>query len=148
MGPQISSAWTRQRMMRLIGAVIVFVLTALIFWWYLRYLPEKRAVNRFFEAIENQDFDSAYGVYHADPGWKQHPDRHNNTFNQFVLDWGPVGDYGVITSHSIECATDLPTKEGVIVVVRVNNRGDRTESLLVEKKSKVIGPSPNQVTCR
>ena len=143
----------RQRLLRLILVAVVIVIVGIIAWFIFRYQPEKNVVNRLFEAIEAKDFEKAYGVYFADPDWKQHPVTYKNyTYDQFVLDWGPSGDYGIITSHKIECATE-PTKQGFvsprgeIVVVRINNRGDRTESFWVEKKTKTIGVSPDKVLC-
>lgn len=143
----------RQRLMRFILAAVVLVILGVIAWFIFRYQPEKNVVNRMFEAIEAKDFEKAYGVRNADPDWKQHPDKYNNyTYNQFLLDWGPSGEYGAISSHKIECATEPKKKgfaspSGVIVVVRINNRGDKTESLWVEKKTKTINASPDKVLC-
>jgi hypothetical protein len=144
----------RQRLMRLIGAAVVVAILAIVGWFIFRYKPEKDVINNFFQAIEAKNFEQAYGIYNADPDWKQHPQKYNNyTYNQFLLDWGPSGEYGAITSHKIECATEpkkrgFQSPSGVIVVVRINNRGDKTESFWVEKKSKTIGyPSPDKVYC-
>ena len=109
-------------------------------------------INHFFAALEQKNFDKAYGVYYADPDWKQHPQKYNQyPLAQFVLDWGPSGDYGPITSHHIDCATEPPKKDfqsssGVIVVVTINRRNEST-SLWVEKKSKTITTSPFTVLC-
>jgi hypothetical protein len=70
---------------------------------------------------------------------------------QFLLDWGPSSEYGMITTHKIECTVEPPSKAyrsatGVIVVVRINNRPD-TLSMWVEKKSKSISLSPEEVLC-
>jgi hypothetical protein len=144
----------RRRRVRLILVAVVVVIVGVVAWFIFRYQPEKNVVDRFFTAIEAKNFEQAYGIYKADPDWKQHPDKYNPEYpyNQFLLNWGPSGDYGIITSHSIECATE-PKKRGfkppsgVIVVVRINNRSDRTESLWVEKKSKTINVSPDKVLC-
>ena len=61
------------------------------------------------------------------------------TFDQFKQDWGPSGDYGVITKAKI-----VVTKEygsGVVIGVRVND-SPKTLFLWVEKKSKTVGYSP------
>jgi hypothetical protein len=144
----------RQRLVRLILVAVVVVIVGVVAWFIFRYQPEKNVVDRFFTAIEAKNFEQAYGIYKADPDWKFHPDKYNTEYpyNQFLLDWGPSGDYGIITGHRIECATE-PKKRGfrppsgVIVVVRINNRSDRTESLWVEKKSKTINVSPDKVLC-
>lgn len=146
----------RQRLIRLIVVVVVVAILAWLAWFVFRYQPEKNAVNKLFQAIEAKNFEQAYGIYNADPDWKQHPDRYNSyTYNQFYLDWGPQGDYGIIASHQIECATEPPKRNfksptGVIIVVRINNRADPNDEvdLWVEKKTKTIGISPEgRVLC-
>jgi hypothetical protein len=140
-----------QRRWRLIGAAVVLLIVVLGLWWFFRYWPEEHAVNKFFEALERQDFETAYARYIADPDWKQHPDKYKDyAFSQFKLDWGPSGEYGPITTHSVDCSTELKRRgssaSGVIVVVNVNHRSEPT-SLWVEKKNKSITVSPWQALC-
>jgi hypothetical protein len=142
-----------QRRWRLIViAVIVIAVPLGVWYFFFYYWPEEHVINIFFQAIEQKDFETAYGIYEADPDWKQHQDKYKEyTFNQFRLDWGPQGDYGVITSHNVDCSTELPKKDfqtasGVIVVVTINKRAE-TKSLWVEKKSKSISLSPREVLC-
>jgi hypothetical protein len=143
----------RQRLIRLIVAAVVVAILATVAYFLFRYQPEKNAINRFFDAVEAKNFEKAYGLYNADPDWKQHPQKYDNyTYNQFYLDWGPPGEYGAITAHHIDCvvqpkATGFQSASGVIVVVRINNRGDRTESLWVEKKNKAISAPPDKYLC-
>jgi hypothetical protein len=147
----------RQRLVRLILAAVAVAILAVVAYFMFRYLPEKNVVNQFFQAIEAKDFEKAYGLYNADPDWKQHPEKYSNyTYNQFYLDWGPSSEYGVITTHEIDCYTEPPKKgfrspSGVIFAVRINNRADPRDevNLWVEKKSKAIGLSPeNKLVCR
>lgn len=141
-----------QRRWRLIGLALVIVVVVCLLWWNLRYWPEEQVIKRFFSAIERKDFDAAYGIYNGDPNWKQHPEKYNQySLPQFMLDWGPSSEYGPITSHRIDCATEPKKKgfaspSGVIVVVTVNQRSDST-SLWVEKKNKTITTSPWTVLC-
>jgi hypothetical protein len=144
----------RQRFIKLIVVVAVIVIVGVVVYFVFRYQPEKNVVDAFFKAIEAKDFAKAYGIYKADPTWKDHADKYNNDYpyNQFYLDWGPSGEYGPITGHHIECAIEPKTSgfhpaSGIIVVVRVNNRADRTESLWVEKRSKTVNASPDKVLC-
>ncbi len=133
-------------------AVAVIVVPLLVWYFFFYYWPEKHVVNKFFEALERQDYETAYAIYQADPDWKQHPEKYKEyTFPQFKLDWGPSGDYGTISSHAIDCATELKKRDyrsasGVIVVVTVNKRSEAT-SLWVEKKTKTITLSPWQALC-
>ncbi|HWF06644.1 MAG TPA: hypothetical protein VHA06_23335 [Candidatus Angelobacter sp.] len=140
-----------QKRRRLIATVVVFVIVVTAYLYFTRYDSETKVINNFFHAIEQKDFDAAYGIYQGDSDWKQHPDRYTYTVNQFKLDWGPSGDYGAITSHQVNCALEPPKKDfaspsGVIVVVTINNRAD-PRSMWVEKKTKTVTDSPLKVLC-
>lgn len=142
-----------QRRWRIIWtAAAVIVIPLLVWYFFFYYWPEKHVVNTFFEALERQDFETAYGIYKADPNWKQHPDKYKDDypFPQFKLDWGPSGEYGPISSHAIDCTTEYKKggsrASGVIVVVKVNKRSEPT-SLWVEKQSKSITVSPWEALC-
>ena len=144
-----------QRRRQLIVAALTIVLVPLAIWyWYffIHYGPQRRVVDRFFAALEHQDFESAYGIYKADADWKQHPEKYNDySLSQFKLDWGPSGDYGPISRYSIDCVLDPPKKgsqsaSGVIVEVIVNGRSEPA-SLWVEKASRTITQSPYEVQC-
>lgn len=141
-----------QRRWQLLVTALVLVIAVFLVWWLFRFYPENKVINKFFQAIEHKDYDTAYGLYFADPEWKQHPQKYNQyPLPQFLLDWGPSSEYGTITSHKIECTTEPPSKAyrsptGVIVVVSVNHRPETT-SMWVEKKSKSISLSPQEVLC-
>jgi hypothetical protein len=145
-----------QRRWRLAGIAAAVLLVFLVLWFWpsgrFRYWRQWGVTNRFFAALEQKDFDAAYGFYFADPDWKQHPEKYSAyTINQFKLDWGPQGEYGAITSHRVDCALELPTKDfvaptGVIVVVVINDRKD-SRSMWVERKSRTITDSPRKVLC-
>jgi hypothetical protein len=142
-----------QRRNRIILTAVVVVIVAVCVWFFFRYWPEEHVINQFFQAIESKNFEAAYGIYNHDPDWKQHPNKYKDyTLSQFVLDWGPSSEYGPITSHKIDCATEphksnFQSPSGVIVVVIINNRAEPT-SLWVEKKDKTITTSPIKAVCR
>src|SRR5260370_11337985 len=100
-----------QRRLRLILAAAAIVVIPLLVWFFFfRFWPEKHAINKFFAAIERQDFDSAYGIYNADPDWKQHAQKYNQyPLSQFKLDWGPSGDYGQTTKHPVDGVVQPPS---------------------------------------
>jgi len=142
-----------QRRWRLILIAAGVILVPFLVWRFgFYYWPEERVINKFFEAIERKDFEAAYGIYNADPHWKQHPEKYAKyTLAQFQLDWGPSGDYGPITSHRIDCVKEPPTKDfvspsGVIINVILNNRS-QAASLWVEKKNKTVTLSPWELQC-
>ncbi|HKD82224.1 MAG TPA: hypothetical protein VKH81_21205 [Candidatus Angelobacter sp.] len=142
-----------QRRNRIIAAVVVVVIVVAAYLYLTRYDTEKKVINSFFHALEQKDFETAYGIYQGDPDWKQHPQKYPNyTINQFKLDWGPSGEYGPISSHQVDCALAPPKKDfvspsGVVVVVTINNRAE-PRSMWVETKSKSITDSPVKVLCR
>src|SRR5947209_5984891 len=142
-----------QRRNRMILIALGLVIVALILYFIFRYYPEKKVVDHFFQALEQKNYEGAYGIYFHDPDWKQHPNKYKDyNLNQFVLDWGPSGDYGPINSHRIGCATEphksgFQSASGIIVVVTINNRAEQT-SLWVEKKDKTITRSPINVECK
>ncbi len=134
-------------------AVLVIGVPLLVWYFFFYYWPEEHVVNKFFQAIEQKDYDTAYGVYQGDANWQQHPERYANyTVNQFKLDWGPQGEYGTITSHHVDCSIEPPKKNfvspsGVIVVVTINGRKE-PRSMWVEKKKKTLTDSYIKAECR
>lgn len=141
-----------QRRLRIIGALVLIAAAVAVYLYLTRYNSEKKVINNFFTALEQKDFEKAYGIYQGDPDWKQHPQKYSSyTLGQFTLDWGPSGEYGPITTHRVDCALAPPKKDfasptGVVVVVTINNRAE-PRSMWVEKKSKVITDSPVKVLC-
>ncbi len=65
----------RRRSRIIVIAVVVLVLGLLA--WHFRYWREERQVDRFFDALQEQKFEQAYGVWMNDPDWKQHPDKYS-----------------------------------------------------------------------
>ena len=139
--PQYDEARSRRRTLAIWTVVVVaIVIAALAF--FLRNWPYERTVDRFFTAIEQNDMEKAYGIYQSDADWKSHPDKYRNyPYGQFVLDWGPSGDWGKITSHHIDCAAGIGS--GVIVKTQVNGRAERA-FMWVEKKDKTLTVAPSQ----
>jgi hypothetical protein len=132
----------RKRRNRIISMLVVALLVAAFCWWF-RYWPEERIADHFFDALQKQDYESAYGVWMHDPQWKQHADRFPKyPYNDFYRDWGPGGEWGLIKSHKIY-ATGAPPGggSGVIVDVTVNDRAQPAR-VWVEKSDKTMSYSP------
>lgn len=126
--------------------IVLLVLVGAAAAFFLRHWPEEHTVNRFFVAIEHKDMEKAYGIWMADPQWKQHPDKFSNYgYGQFELDWGPASEYGTITSHKVEGAVEPESKgspvTGVVVVVTINDRAEPA-CLWVEKSARTMAFSP------
>ena len=135
----------------IIIAIAFAVLVIAVVWWQLRYWPEERVVNQFFDALQQQNFEQAYGIWMNDPNWRQHPQQYSRyTFNDFQKDWGPSGEWGIIKSHKIYgvgvphgySGSRFATSSGVVVVVTVNDRIADKASLWVQKSDKTLGFSP------
>jgi hypothetical protein len=132
----------RKRRTRLISAVVLVLLLVFGVWWN-RFWPEKHVANQFFSSLRGQDFETAYGIYYADPEWKQHAQNHAKyPFNEFWQDWGPGGQWGVVKSYQIYGASNCPGGgSGVVVDLIVNNRAQHAQ-LYVDKTDKTISTPP------
>lgn len=129
----------KRRIVAVIGTLLVLAFVA----YRLRYWPEERLVDKFFASLQKQDYESAYGLYTADPGWRNHTQQHAMyPFNEFYRDWGPGGEWGLVKSYKIYATGECPKGgSGVIVEVIVNERAEH-EQIYVQKKEKTFSPSP------
>ena len=133
-------------------AIIAIVLVCAILAWNFRYYPQERLVDHFFAALQQQDYEKAYGIWNHDPDWKQHPQKYSQyTFQSFMQDWGPGGEWGLIKSYHVD-GSAVPkggtgtkfdvSASGVVVVVTVNERVAQKAHVWVEKSDKTLGFSP------
>ena len=131
----------------LVAVAIIVVLAAVV--WMNRYWSEKRVVDKFFNALQTKDYETAYGIYFADPQWKQHPDKYPRyPLNQFIQDWGEGGQWGVIKSYKVNGASTCSSgASGVVVDVIVNDRAEHAQ-LWVEKSDKTLSPPPCELLFR
>ncbi len=135
--PEYDAARERRKKLLALGAVLL--VTALAAAGYrLRHWPEERVVDRFFSALQAQDYETAYAIWLADPEWKQHRERYKDySYGDFYSDWGPGGEWGLVRSHRIEDSHSPPNSTGVIVEVVVNERAQKAR-VWVEKESKTL----------
>ncbi len=135
----------------LILGLIVLVIVIGVVWWLFRFWPEEHQVDRFFDALQQQNYEQAYGAWVHDPQWKQHPEKYSQyPYNDFVKDWGPSGEWGIIKSHHIDGAavpkgysgSPFALASGVVVVVTVNDRVADKAHIWVQKDDKTLGFSP------
>jgi hypothetical protein len=73
-----------------IAAVAVAAIVVLYFAF--RYYPEKRAAERFFDALVADSTDRAYQLWKPSPSY---------SMKDFLADWGPQGYYGPVKSYEI-----------------------------------------------
>jgi len=136
----------------LIIAIVVIVAVCAILGWNFRHYPEEHQVDKFFAALQEKNYEQAYGIWNHDSDWKQHPEKYSSyPYNNFIQDWGPGGEWGIIKSYHVD-GSAVPkggngTKfdvgsSGVVVVVTVNQRVADKAHIWVEKSDKTLGFSP------
>ena len=144
--PDYNPARERRRKVILILIVCMVVVGAIMAWWF-RYWPEEHVVNKFFDALQSQDYKSAYGIWQHDPNWQQHAQKYSGyPFEDFYRDWGPGGDWGIIKTHEVACAASPPGGNGVVVVETINGRVQKAR-VFVLSADKTLSFSPFEVVC-
>ena len=133
---------TRKKRNRLLSAILIIIVLAFLGWWF-RYWPQERIVGHFFQALQKQDYNQAYGIWMHDPDWQKHPQAHAKyPFNEFYRDWGPGGEWGLIKTDKVYGASTCPgPSSGVVVDVIVNGRTEHAQ-VWVEKSDKTLSFPP------
>ena len=128
----------RKRKKRIISAILIVIVVAFLGWWF-RYWPEERVARHFFDALQRQDYNTAYGIWMQDPQWQQHPGQHPKyLFNEFYQDWGPGGQWGLIKTQRLYGTSSCPGGgSGVVVDFIVNDRTEHAQ-VWVEKSDKTL----------
>jgi len=139
---QYDPAQERKKRIRIVS-LIALVLVGGLVGWFNRFWPEKHIADKFFASLQKQDFETAYGIYFNDPGWKRHPQNHAQySFNEFWQDWGPGGEWGIIKDYEVYGASNCPGGgTGVVVDLIVNHRAQHAQ-LYVDKSDKTISTPP------
>ena len=131
----------RRKRNRILAIVLLVLLLAGLGWWF-RNWPEERAVDHFFDALQQKDYESAYGLWWNDPQWKQHQQKYTQyPYNEFYRDWGPGGEWGLVNSHRVHGSANPKGGSGVIVEVIVNERAEHAR-VWVQKSDKTLSFSP------
>lgn len=138
----------RKRRIKLISSIVGILIVLFLVWWF-RYWPEERRVGRFFDALQNKDYNTAYAVWMNDPDWQKHPERHAKyPFNDFYRDWGPGGEWGIVKTQKVYGASTCPGGgSGVVVDVVVNDRAEHAQ-VWVEKSDKTLSYPPCELIFR
>jgi hypothetical protein len=136
-------AKARKRRLLIVSTIVAVIVLASLAWFY-RNWPEERSVDKFFAALQGQDYESAYGIYFHDADWRQHPQKYSQyTYADFYRDWGPGGEWGLIKSHRIYGAANTQNfgGGGVVVEVVVNERSEHAR-MFVQKPDKTLTVYP------
>lgn len=90
-----------------VAACVIIAIIAV--WFVLRFYPEKKAAEEFFNAVVADDMTRAYQLWKPSPSYRM---------QDFVADWGPAGYYGPVKSYEIMKAKS-PTGTTTSVEIRV-----------------------------
>lgn len=125
--PAFNAALARKRRKIIIGLLVALAVIGILVWQFWN-LPAEHHVNRFFEALEQQQFEKAYGIWNDDADWQQHAAKYTSSgypYNKFLDDWGLNGEYGKITSYKILYATSS-LGNSTLMAISVNGRQSLT----------------------
>jgi hypothetical protein len=137
------TAKARRRKIRIIVSVVVVIVLAVLAWMY-RNWPEERAVDKFFTALQHNDYETAYGLYFNDPSWRDHQQKYSQyRYADFYRDWGPGGEWGLVKSHRIYGSVNTKGfgSGGVVVEVIVNERSEHAR-MFVQRSDKTLTVYP------
>ena len=126
--PSIDPRAERRRRRLIVGTVFA-VICAVYLYYELKNYPEERTARRFFEALEQQDYQRAYQLWQPTSSY---------TFKNFLEDWGPDGVQGSIRQFQIKNSQAEGT--GVNILAIINEK--EPVVLWVEKKDKSLSFSP------
>lgn len=112
-----------------IAAVAVAAIVVLYFT--LRYYPEKKAAERFFDALVAGNTDRAYQLWKPGPSY---------SMKDFLADWGPQGYYGPVKSYEIQKTNSPHGANAVDVQVAVSPFSPMPDASNPEqsRKTKVV----------
>src|SRR2546427_3500667 len=115
-----------------LAALALVAIVAL--WFTFRYYPEKKAAERFFDALVAGDTARAYQLWKPGASYKM---------ADFLADWGPNGYYGPVKSYHIKSAgypRGGKNPSGVLVTVEISPFSPFPPPEDVEKsrKTKVV----------
>jgi hypothetical protein len=130
---------SRRRKTTIAVAIVAVIVLAALAWMY-RNWPEEHAVDKFFAALQHQDYETAYGIYFNDPAWRQHQQKYTQyTYADFYRDWGPGGKWGLVKSHRIYGSANTKSfgGGGVVVEVVVNERSEH-ERMFLQRSDKTL----------
>jgi hypothetical protein len=153
--PAFDAARARRNQTILFGAAGLFVVLFIVSWfvagrpvdwpwnWWTHYRG-RTTVNKFLDAVEQNDLSKAYGIWFHDPDWRQHPNKYGAySFDRFEQDWSPTSsgnDYGAIRSHKIEAARI----SGNVLIVGSSINGLKSKALFLDYDPQMhtLGFSP------
>ncbi len=108
----------------------VVVAAVVLFYFAFRYYPEKKAAERFFNALVAGNSDLAYQLWKPGPSY---------TKKDFLADWGPEGYYGPVKSYEILEAT---SRHGVLAHARRLGPGEEPQDQSCQRVGHYVRQVP------
>jgi hypothetical protein len=136
---------SRARVYAVSGVALVILLSFGAWYFFLRFLSERRTIERFLDAVIAENFQAAYQIWQPKPTY---------TFEDFMADWGLTGYYGPIKSYRVYSLRSPGDANGTVVVVEVSpestfpsdqdpkSAGNRVVRLWVEASDQSLGFPP------
>jgi hypothetical protein len=103
------------------------VVAVVLLWFTFRYYPEKKAAERFLDALVAGDTARAYQL------WKP---SQSYAMQDFLADWGPAGYYGPVKSYKIRRAQAPNGSNAIAVSVDVSPFSPMPDTSDIEKSRK------------
>ncbi|MBI3895611.1 MAG: hypothetical protein HY313_06740 [Acidobacteria bacterium] len=126
--PAIDPRAQRRKRLLIVGSIFAVICAAYLYYEFKNY-PEERQLRRFFEALQQQDYQRAYQIWQPSDSY---------TFKNFLEDWGPDGYQGSVQEFQI--ADSQAEGSGVNITAIIN--GKQQAVLWVEKRDKSLSFSP------
>lgn len=93
------------------GVALVILLSFGIWYFFLRFLNEKRTVASFMDAVVAEKYEAAFQIWKAQGSY---------TYQDFLADWSLKGFYGPIKSYHIFSARSPSGASGTVVVIETS----------------------------
>ena len=153
--PKYDAGRERRRTGLVIGGIAVVLLAALIgvggylmgHGWFYTNLPAEHKVDKFFQALEAKDYNTAYAIWMNDTDWQKHPQKYDYTLQRFTEDWTTESPVGPIRSHKVDISKTDGTGTfgtGIIVASRVNGE-QKIFMYYIRKDGTLAWPAPHEL---
>jgi hypothetical protein len=121
---------------RLALTILTVVVTAGVLFLIFKNYRQERQVNRLFDLLARQDYQSAYALW----GCTAAKPCRDYPFTEFMKDWGPQSEHA--DPKAFHITKTRACGSGVIVTVDSNKGSKQEDKLWVQRDELTIGFSP------
>ena len=119
---------------RIIITVIIVSISAGLLYWMLKDYREKGQTKAFLQLVQDGDFEAAYALW----GCTESQPCLEYSYEKFLRDWGPDGEYGNISAAHITRTRSC--EAGIIQTLEIPEYGDVL--LWVDRSDHYISYAP------